>query len=1390
MRKILFIISILFAFVGITKASDLTVYDGTETNSWLPINTYETYHSTKCQFIIPAASLTAMSGSTITGLKFYATNEDLSHSPSCTFDVYMKEVGYTTMTAIEAKSGTTIVYSGKLSFTQEGGKGVLSITLNVPFSYMGGNLLIGIENTTTETGYNYNHYFYGQEVTGAGYTYYYGFVDYTESSVNFIPKTTFTYTAGAYYAKPYGLTTTDITANTASVSWGSPSVSAIGYTYQYKKASDNSWSAETQVTSTSASLSGLSSNTDYNFRVKARYNGGVSDWGTMNFTTDCGAKSLPYTDGFENGLDCWRLLNCATGTNVDNSIKHQGSYSFRFYHNSTPPQYLISPELSSSLDIAVSFWYHNSTTGFPETFQVGYSTTTKDPSAFTWDDEVTANNDQVWTRYRGEYPKETKYVAVRYNSNNEKVALYLDDFSFTTSMKPTNLTLSNISNTSATLSWTAPSGSITDYVYQYKEASEESWSETGYVTTATSVTLTGLTANKEYNFRVKTRYSDGDSGWTTLDFATPMSLPFMDGFENGLDEWTLVDGLVTNYYATGIDSDSKYEGAYAFEFYSSDDDIPPQYLISPMLDGGEDMLVSFWYRNGRFDKSARFQVGYSKTTTDPSAFTWGDVITAEDTWWTLYEGNFPAGTKYVAIKFINTIDYFSYLYIDNFCVENANYPKPVSLATTGIALNSATVSWTAPSGEVTGYVYQYKKASEETWSDEVPVTATSVPFSGLQDNTGYDFRVKAIYDDGASMWVTTHFTTLRDVVYLPYMEGFENGLNGWTMVDCRMDSDTPTGIASQAKHNGDNGFRFTYTTAPPQYLISPELDDASAIKVKFWCRAASSGSETFHVGYSATTPDLDAFTWGDELTISGRFWTQYEKGFPKGTKYIAIKATSYDEYGPYIDDISIEATAYLEAVQPAHTLTAVSWTGESDCYKVRYRTSVKRGNLLLSNDFENGLGSWTTANRKSGTGVKSGVGVDGGSGFLFSTPSPIGATAYQYLISPALSGISDAVELNFYYRNADASYRGSFRVGYSTTTNATDAFSGKETLDEYATKDTDWHLYQLILPADVKYITIESNGYHKNIYIDNISIYNRSAGQWTTITTTDQSAVITGLTPGTEYDIQVIGVKNGVEDAGTAITTFTTLTADEPLELTQSGDNTSLIEAENGVTCDVVLRGRTLYKDGDWNTLCLPFDVTTTSAPLSGDNVVAMVFDTETSSFNNGTLTLNFTPVTSIPAGTPFIIKWDANWDIGSPEFSGVTVDKTVRDAVCDLGNGRSITFRGTYKRLSFDDTNTSILFLGAENTLYYPLSGASISAQRAYFQLEGLTAGDPSGNQAAIRSFQLNLEDEATDIVSLPVDSRDQGIDEWYTLDGRKLKGKPTKKGIYIHHHRKVVVK
>ena len=44
-----------------------------------------------------------------------------------------------------------------------------------------------------------------------------------------------------------------------------------------------------------------------------------------------------------------------------------------------------------------------------------------------------------------------------------------------------------------------------------------------------------------------------------------------------------------------------------------------------------------------------------------------------------------------------------------------------------------------------------------------------------------------------------------------------------------------------------------------------------------------------------------------------------------------------------------------------------------------------------------------------------------------------------------------------------------------------------------------------------------------------------------------------------------------------------------------------------------------------------------------------------------------------------------------------------------------------------------------------------------------------------------------ATGIVSATL--KDKG-DEWYDLDGRKMSGQPTRKGVYIYNNKKVVIK
>ena len=70
---------------------------------------------------------------------------------------------------------------------------------------------------------------------------------------------------------------------------------------------------------------------------------------------------------------------------------------------------------------------------------------------------------------------------------------------------------------------------------------------------------------------------------------------------------------------------------------------------------------------------------------------------------------------------------------------------------------------------------------------------------------------------------------------------------------------------------------------------------------------------------------------------------------------------------------------------------------------------------------------------------------------------------------------------------------------------------------------------------------------------------------------------------------------NGILVGGTYYVAPATVT------LADNADNSTAISDADGYVADVTLSGRTLYKDGAWNTICLPFDVTIAGSPLAGD---------------------------------------------------------------------------------------------------------------------------------------------------------------------------------------------
>ena len=150
-----------------------------------------------------------------------------------------------------------------------------------------------------------------------------------------------------------------------------------------------------------------------------------------------------------------------------------------------------------------------------------------------------------------------------------------------------------------------------------------------------------------------------------------------------------------------------------------------------------------------------------------------------------------------------------------------------------------------------------------------------------------------------------------------------------------------------------------------------------------------------------------------------------------------------------------------------------------------------------------------------------------------------------------------------------------------------------------------------------------------------------------------------------------------------------------------------------------------------------------------------------------------------------------------NPEFKSVIISDAPANVSTDY-----VDFVGTYSPVNIYTAEKTNLYLGADNTPYYPTEpDFQVNAFRAYFQLkQGLTAGEASPNLSEgggnpVRAFVLNFGDgerndiNASGIITTNFTNPTNSGNEWYSLDGRKLNGKPTQRGIYINNGRKVAV-
>ncbi len=422
--------------------------------------------------------------------------------------------------------------------------------------------------------------------------------------------------------------------------------------------------------------------------------------------------------------------------------------------------------------------------------------------------------------------------------------------------------------------------------------------------------------------------------------------------------------------------------------------------------------------------------------------------------------------------------------------------RPTSFAVPTINAHNAWVRWTEK-----GKATQWQLCVNDDEDHLISVTKQSYQLTGLSAETTYTVKVRAVKDGQTSRWTgPVSFTTEANEA--PY--------------------------ALTADDIGPNSAVLTW-------------QDASDITAWQLC---VNGDEEHLISVSA--PDVDPLSPAYTLT-----------GLTAETEYtVKVRSVYADETCPWSDKLVFSTTEVNPvprkiSTTAAHTSATVGWLGISDSYNVRYRKAPSI-TPTYTEGFEGGLNGWTLSNstEKTGTYEDETIAHSGNGLFVFFyTKNPP-----QYLISPELPAVTDGMMLQFYYRNYDSGYPETFQIGFSSTTADTDAF----TFGDVITADDEaWHRYRVAIPAGTKYIC----GKHTSddqwlLFIDDITIGTPTeTGEWQTVTATEAAATLTGLTADTDYELQVQGIVGENLSAWSDVTTFTTIAADVKIFMTDGNWN-------------------------------------------------------------------------------------------------------------------------------------------------------------------------------------------------------------------------------------------
>ena len=266
-----------------------------------------------------------------------------------------------------------------------------------------------------------------------------------------------------------------------------------------------------------------------------------------------------------------------------------------------------------------------------------------------------------------------------------------------------------------------------------------------------------------------------------------------------------------------------------------------------------------------------------------------------------------------------------------------------------------------------------------------------------------------------------------------------------------------------------------------------------------------------------------------------------------------------------------------------------------------------------------------------------------------------------------------------------------------------------------------------------------------------------------------------------------------------------TLTFVEPVTVQKA-----TLTEESGLTPLTDLAGKPVdvsftrnFTEGVSSTVCLPYEIT---PETSAGKFYAFKGVSE----KDGVYTVTMSETaTTLAANTPYLFVPAATGDV---TFTGTVAEAAATYTPTDVTEGEW-TFVGTYSKVTYDaedkwgdyaaiygfvakNLDEAQTFKAGEFVKMKKPGSSYTPAFRAVMKYKQATDG---GADANVRrsvtipsSLNVVLENEdgtTTAIGTVDVDT-DYADGAWYTIDGRKIQGKPTAKGIYINGGQKVLIK